>query len=67
MPASATVCSVSANSAAEPVSAAAMPLAIAIVVFAASATRTLVRLSSCASPAAGAGVREGAALIPVAR
>jgi hypothetical protein len=41
---SATVCSVSANSAGEPVSAAAVPLAIAIVVFAASAVRMLPKL-----------------------
>ena len=46
LPASAIVCSVSANSAGEPVSAAAMPLAIAIVVFAASAAKTLPALWS---------------------
>ena len=46
LPASAMVCNVSANSAGEPVSAAAVPLAIAIAVLAASAARTLTRLSS---------------------
>jgi hypothetical protein len=49
LPASATVCRVSANRAGEPVNAAAVPLAIAIVVLAASAVRTLPRLSSRAS------------------
>ena len=44
------MCSVSANSAAEPVSAAATPLAIAIAVLAASAAKTLVRLASRPSP-----------------
>ncbi|MEA2497591.1 MAG: hypothetical protein QOJ29_5502 [Thermoleophilaceae bacterium] len=46
LPASATVCSVSASSAGEPVSAAAIPFASAIAVLAASATKTLPRLSS---------------------
>jgi len=40
------VWSVSASSAGEPVSAAAVPFAMAIVVFAASAARTLLKLSS---------------------
>jgi len=44
LPASAIVCSVSANSAGDPVSAAAVPLAIAIVVFAASAVAMLTKL-----------------------
>jgi hypothetical protein len=43
------VCSVSASSAAEPVSAAAVPFATAIAMFAASAARTLRRLSSGAA------------------
>jgi hypothetical protein len=46
LPASATVCSVSANSAGDPVSAAAVPLAIAIVVFAANAVAMLEKLWS---------------------
>jgi hypothetical protein len=46
LPASATVWSVSARSAADPVSAAAMPFAAAIRVFAASAASTLRRLVS---------------------
>jgi hypothetical protein len=41
---SATVCSVSASSAGDAVSAAAMPFAIAIVVFAASAVAMLAKL-----------------------
>jgi hypothetical protein len=41
---SATVCRVSANSAGEPVRAAAVPLAIAIVVFAANAVAMLLKL-----------------------
>src|SRR6476469_3511019 len=53
LPASATVCSVSASSAGEPVSAAATPFENAIARFAASAASTLRRLSSD-PPAAGA-------------
>jgi hypothetical protein len=49
LPLSATVCSVSASSAAEPVRAAAVPFATAIATFAASAARTLRRLSSGAA------------------
>src|SRR4051794_25304071 len=46
LPASATVCSVSASSAGDPVSAAAIPFASAIAMLAASATITLPKLSS---------------------
>jgi hypothetical protein len=46
LPASAMVWNVSASRAGEPVSAAAMPFAVAIAVLAASAARTLKRLSS---------------------
>jgi hypothetical protein len=50
---SATVCSVSAKSAGEPVSAAAVPLATAMAVFAASAARTLSALSAPSGVLAG--------------
>ena len=60
LPASATVCSVSASSAGDPVSAAATPFASAIVVFAASAASTLRRLSSGATSGCGAATLIGA-------
>src|SRR3954471_16762155 len=50
LPASATVCRVSASSAGDPVSAAATPFASAIVTLAANAARTLPKLSSDLAP-----------------
>jgi hypothetical protein len=63
LPVSATVCSVSANRAGDPVSAAAIPFASAIVALAANAASTLPRLSSRPGAAEATGASGGGTLM----